>query len=100
VSNELGINNSNINRVCSGHRNKAGGFIWRYKQDNTVVEKYVKKPNYNEKKILMLTLDGMIIKTYDNVKIASEENKILRTSITNCLKNRSKTAGGYKWKYV
>lgn len=100
ASNGLGINNSNINRVCCGHRNKAGGFIWRYDEDNTIVEKYIKKPNYNEKKILKLTLDDVIIKTYNNIKIASEENKILRTSIMNCLMNRSKTAGGYKWKYV
>jgi hypothetical protein len=96
----LGINNSNINRVCCGYRNKAGGFIWRYDEDNIIVEKYIKKPNYNEKKILKLTLDDVIIKTYNNIKIASEENKILRTSIMNCLMNRSKTAGGYKWKYV
>lgn len=31
VQRELGILNSKINMVCKGKRNKAGGFIWKYK---------------------------------------------------------------------
>ncbi len=29
----LKISNSNICKVCNGKRNKAGGYIWRYKND-------------------------------------------------------------------
>jgi hypothetical protein len=101
ASNELKINNSNINLVCKGIRNKAGGFMWRYDDDcEDNIGEYLKKPNYNEKKILQSTLDDEIIKTYNNTKQASIETKILRTSIVNCLQNRTKTAGGYKWKYI
>jgi hypothetical protein len=101
ASNELKINNSNINIVCKGIRNKAGNFMWRYDDncENNVGE-YVKQPNYNEKKILQSTIDDNVIKTYNNTKQASIETKILRTSIVNCLQNRTKTAGGYKWKYI
>ena len=30
ASQALGINSSNISMVCKGHRNKAGGFSWKY----------------------------------------------------------------------
>lgn len=99
ASNKLNINNSNINLVCKGIRNKAGGFIWKYEDDIESEVKYKKQPNYNEKKIIQMTLEGKIINTYNNTNIASVETQILRTSIVNCLKNRSKSAGGYKWKY-
>ena len=34
-----------------------------------------------------------------NITSAAKENKICITSITNCAKGRSKTAGGFKWEY-
>ncbi len=52
---------------------------------NRIVEKYVKPVNYNEKKIIQLTVDDVVIKTYNSVKQASIENQILSTSINNCL---------------
>lgn len=100
ASKELKIANSSINLVCKGLRNKAGGFIWRYEDDDRIVEKYVKPVNYNEKKIIQLTVDDVVIKTYNSVKQASIENQILNTSINNCLKGRSNQSGGYKWKYL
>lgn len=30
---ELKINNSNITQCCKGKRNKAGGYMWRYKEE-------------------------------------------------------------------
>jgi len=99
ASNELNINNSNINLVCKGIRKKSGGFIWKYEDDIESVVKYKRQPNYNEKKIIQMTLEGKILKTYNNIKIASIEIQILHSSIVNCLKNKSKSAGGYKWKY-
>ena len=36
---------------------------------------------------------------YSSIAEASIRNSISRTSIINCLKGRSKTAGGFKWQY-
>ncbi|MDO5414192.1 MAG: zinc-ribbon domain-containing protein [Bacillota bacterium] len=33
ASKETGINSSNISMVCRGQRNKAGGYIWKYKNE-------------------------------------------------------------------
>lgn len=35
---QLGIQKTNISKVCLGERNKAGGFFWKYKQDVMSVE--------------------------------------------------------------
>lgn len=40
------------------------------------------------------------LKQFDSVYEASEKTGITNTSIQNCLKGRSKTSGGYKWKYA
>ena len=37
---------------------------------------------------------------YNSVKEAGEKNKINPSSISNCCRGVSKTAGGYHWKYV
>jgi hypothetical protein len=49
--------------------------------------------------ILQLDLKGNIIKEWESQIIACRVLNIKPPSITNCLKKRSKTAGGYKWLY-
>lgn len=55
---------------------------------------------HNLKSINQLTLDGKFIKNFSSIKEAALSTKILRTSINNCLRNFSKTAGGFKWEYA
>ena len=38
-------------------------------------------------------------KTFESITQAAQELKILASSISGCLSNRSKTAGGYQWLY-
>lgn len=49
--------------------------------------------------IFQLDLKGNIIKEWESQIIACRILNIKPSSITNCLKKRSKTAGGYKWLY-
>jgi group I intron endonuclease len=42
---------------------------------------------------------GSIISTFTSTTNAYEKTGIGRTSITNCLRGYSKSAGGYKWEY-
>ena len=50
--------------------------------------------------IVQIAKSGKKIAYYNSINTASQRTKILRTSITNCLQNRSKTAGGYMWRYI
>lgn len=43
--------------------------------------------------------DGIKL-SFDSIKQAVEETKILPTSISNNLNGRSKSAGGYTWQYI
>ena len=53
------------------------------------------------RKIIQLDKDtGEELKVFESVYEASEKLGITNTSIQNCLKGRSRTSGGYKWKYA
>jgi hypothetical protein len=51
------------------------------------------------KKILQYSLDGFLIKEWGCVSEASKELKINRGSIENCARGKSKSSGGFNWKY-
>lgn len=50
-------------------------------------------------KIQQYTLEGVYIKTWESIKDACEKLKLSTTSLGNCLNKRSKSCGGYLWKY-
>lgn len=59
------------------------------------LRKHLKRPIYQ------LDLKGNYIKTWNNICEASRELNICRSSISACCNNyRSKTAGGYKWRFA
>tara|TARA_R110000765_G_scaffold26628_5_gene64920 strand:- start:4980 stop:5624 length:645 start_codon:yes stop_codon:yes gene_type:complete len=66
------------------------------KRDVNVIEKSSSK---HKKPIDQLTKYGELIKEFESVSEASLELELLRTAIGNCLKGRSKSCGGYKWRY-
>lgn len=90
----LGYAQSAINWCClkKPKYNTCMGFIWRFAGDKDVKYK-------NGKSIIKYDCNGNFIEEYINIASAAKENNICITSITNCLKGRSKTAGGFKWKY-
>ena len=50
------------------------------------------------KSVYQYKLNGQFIKEWSSSKEASEHCKICRTSISQCLKKKYKTAGGYIWR--
>lgn len=53
----------------------------------------------HKKPIVQFEKDGTFIKEWSSGKEAGESLRILRGSISSCLKQRLKTAGGFIWKY-
>ena len=47
--------------------------------------------------VYQYTKDGIFIKTWECAQYAINEYKLNRTAITDCIKGRQKTAGGYIW---
>lgn len=96
-----GTNNANIIACCKGKLNSAYGFIWRYKttDDYPVVIDKATHFHISNRAIIQYTPEGELVSEYSSITKAAEETNILRTNIGNCLNLRSKTAGGYLWKY-
>lgn len=53
---------------------------------------------HHKKPIYQLTMSGEVIKYWGSLKEASEALNISMGAISQCVNNRSKSAGGYKWK--
>ena len=53
----------------------------------------------NKKSVMQFTDDDIFIQEFGSVKEAAESINVTPSSVTICLKGRSKTAGGFKWKY-
>jgi hypothetical protein len=52
------------------------------------------------KKIVQYSLSGSIIKKWHGVRHTANELKINHSNISKCLRGKSKTYGGYIWKYA
>lgn len=59
----------------------------------------IKRNVVNKKEILQMDLNDNIISEFSSISDASKILNICRSGIMQCLKNRNKTAYGYKWKY-
>jgi hypothetical protein len=115
------INRDSIENCGRGYSKSSGGFIWKYEKDITGKEI---KPVINEKsgrkeggipwnkgkkmtigctkktkQILQYSLDGFLIKKWECISVASVELKLNRGGIENCALSKSKSSGGFIWRY-
>lgn len=88
---------TDISQCCNDKKKSAGGYQWSFEKNTKSIQYYKRKTN--AKKIIQI-LNGNVIKKFDSLTKAQEETKILKTSIANCLKKRTKSAGGYTWEYM
>lgn len=101
--NTLEINHKNENKLD----NKAENLEWcthlynmRY---GTGIKRSALKQLNNEKNskpIGQFTKDGVLVKKYPSIMEAYRQTKNIPTLISQCCKNKRRTTGGYKWKYV
>lgn len=88
---------ANISACCLGKKNRAYGYIWRYSDDPNNLEVTPLTPY--RAPIDQYTREGDYITTYQTIAEASKQTGIGDTNIGNCLRGRSKSAGGYVWKF-
>ncbi len=74
----------------------AGGFIWKYEEDNTIVNKYV---STQYETILQFDDDGEFIREWEHAYSAEKELNIPRGNILNNCKGKIKYTGGFIWTY-
>jgi hypothetical protein len=103
ASKEMKIDDAAIYKVCMNARNFAGGYSWMFKDDyNQVnINKKVKRLKEGRKRKKVCQIDpntGEVIKVFPGIRVAERELGI--STIKHCVSGRTKTAGGYIWRYA
>lgn len=94
----------NIRSACMGKIAQAYNYIWKFTDDETPISTLVTRVNQRRhqwgRAVDQFDLNFHYITTYPNATQAAKTLGLKSsTSITNVLKGRAKTAGGYIWKY-
>lgn len=87
-------NASYITQCCKGKRVSSGGFLWAYK--DAPVPVYTKKYH---RAVEQRSLTGDLIATYSSLTAAQNATGIELHNISECCRGKSKTAGGFVWRY-
>jgi len=100
----------NIGKCCRSELKFAGGFIWRYvneddkirgswsEQKRNKMKERLSRKNSLCRKVYQLNKDGSVVNTFDSIKHAIKQTQIC--NISAVCRNVRKEAGGFLWKYV
>jgi group I intron endonuclease len=95
-----GLTNGTLITFClKGKSKTAYKSLWKYKTKNYPTKIPPVSLEYEKMKIIQCDLIGNTISEWDSILEASLSLNIKQQSIVNNLKNRSKSSGGYIWKY-
>lgn len=94
-----GFHKRSVCGCCTGKQRTYKNYVFSYKEltvDEVLqkFEKHVKKP------VAMLTTDGEVIKIYESVTLAANDNGLHFANISACCYGKHKTCGGYKWAFI
>ena len=101
ASKELNIGKSTIRGVLINYRKTAGGFVFKYIEDNNI--DFTKTISINKnigRNVVQYDLNMNQINIYDSMSDASRKTNIHKNNIWGVINNYRKTAGGFIWKYL
>jgi predicted DNA-binding protein YlxM (UPF0122 family) len=89
------INQGNIGECCRRNYKSAGGFIWRFFEDNPP-KKYTNKTT---RPVQQFDLEGNLIGKFDSIVEAAKKTGSRNNCIQMCCVGKYKSSNGYIWKY-
>jgi len=98
---ELNISKGNIQGVLRKYRNTAGGFIWKYIDDNNI--DYNQKITINSnigRKVGQYDINMNLVCIHNSLEDAGRKVNINKNNICGVIHNFRKTSGGFIWKYL
>lgn len=109
AANTLNLSKSAISSSCKERTKTSGGFIWKYETYDFFIDpkpflsrkarKYVPRKGIRlHRPITQYDLEGNFIKEWKNATIAAEDLGLNRRAINECIKGKTKSSGGFKWK--
>ena len=96
ASKSTGIPEMTLGKILSSKPQYLRGFIWM--EGNKLTK--ITPPKKKIKVVYQYDLSGNHIATYPSVIEAGKSTGVSRSSINDAVHGRSKTCGGYIWKYV
>ena len=99
ASQETGANCTGISRCALGKPKNptCGGFVWKFTESSGGFPTEERKTV--AKKVDQFTLEGIFIKTHSSARAAASEINRAAGSIGKCCQGKTKTCGGYTWKF-
>jgi hypothetical protein len=92
------VDSARIGDVCRGRgRNLAGGFIWRYADDESPL---VIPNNGTHRQVLCFRLDGAFIAMYPSIVLASMTTGATTSQIIHGCRDHNRKTGMYIWRYA
>ena len=93
VERVTGLYSANVAKCCKHKVIYVGGYIWRFEGDIT-------PPEYKNRKIIIqYDMNMNFISEFENRRKASLSTGINDSTIRSCCLGKSKSAGGFIWKY-
>lgn len=98
---QVGADFSSICACCRKEQPFASNYQWKYKDDNKYEIGNIFSSNLVLKNwpIQKYSLTGQFIKEYSNFEEASKDITTGKSSLCNCLKNKTKTCDNFLWIY-
>lgn len=90
---KTGICAKDINANCNKKQNQSHGYYWSFKK------KFEFNPNLRFIPVASYDKNGKFLKSYTSIRSAEKETNVSRAVIANCIKGKSKFAGGVRWRY-
>lgn len=104
---QLNISPSLINECCNGKHKSAGGFIWRfYENDDDITDLSQYKPNTRlndierSKPINQYDDNGDLVKTYPSIAEVTRQLNCSWNDINRAVKNHNAKAYGFRFRYA
>lgn len=106
IEKELKIANSSITACCKGKLKTAGGFTWRYYNEETknnninidLTNRFFKSER--ARKVEQYDLEKNYIKTWNSLREIERKTKMSHSNISDCCKGKYKTVYGYIWRFT
>ena len=94
---QINVFKSNLTAACRGETNQCGGFQWKYKDSD---KKIGIVPEKGGKIVYQYDKQMNLIALFISAMDAEKKTGIKAGNIRQCCSGRSKTAGGFVWRYL
>ena len=94
------VSKVSIYRAASGYAQTAGGYQWRFGEENLIPDSVPALDTPPKSKVIQYSLLGEMIAEYDSISAAAKAHNIDPSNLRSVLNSETKSAGGYRWKRI